>query len=1491
MSKLYDGGAAPLSQTFGFTEAAPIDDRVAVQTKSDLSNLNAYKGLMVYVEDEDNYYTYTCINKNTYKWKPLKTISVSTVNDLSSLDAYPGLMVYVRSEEDYYTYTTVNKGSTYAWRPLKTEKTVIAGDVSGTVYETLFALQAEVARLRNSFLYGITSYQGSDTAASRVVDGMKEIDDKEPLWAIDENDLSIFEELLVDLNTKASIKPLDGTTLDVTVQDILGIDKGVWEDDANILKEDSSSKHIIYLASTNDDIQLEYFYKDSEDTNILSLKGLTNGLSAESYHYMIIISRSVKSKGYNYIYISIDNNINGQNLIHGYYNNGQLERNPVYLQKDCYLHKIYFNNLQLSKLNFYSKPQDFSNEVIPSAPKEQDYKYSAAHITIREVANDEKLEKIKHQLLMPELVWIRDTQELKINTSDGIFVIGSSKTTKPTIKEDMATRDGLIELGIIKETENEDLFELDNISGITFITENNDKYDIGIDSEGKLKTTKHASGTEVTLASLVQQAKTWPIGPFTFEHSTVRGFAAKILYAKNKATDALTKDWIFNADRIKIGNLYFKGRCDIPHCSHAYIELENTSNDDFPLDGCKLSYVIGKPSVVKTIELSGVIKSNSTYLIRGKKYIDYDKAIISVSTYDLEWLALDTTDELSDSADIQFILYYDDKSAATPINLQQTAFVTVNTAADAQEVIKADSIDLTKYPWRYDYRYIDSLAIKRNNSGDYKAWCGKAYTTILNDAIYKNTFELDPAKQAFQGLSGTDSSRVRNNKLDNDGMIIPLNRGEYITFNKSFEAYPISNFTPKASFENKNVCTDKTKFDKIKPNMVTCSFGQDMYTTRCFNWVSYGNANEFVFIKTSNGWERFESYGGYNNDNSINWTKKALSGTAEPIIYNRMTGVFPGEGSKYTGHKCIISLANAPTSKTIYTYVVGRAGQDGNPDPIHSSEEYTFTMYPNTFIPKVYQITDQQGFHWIEYQAWAAAALEINKKIEYDISNSDIIPVLINTGDMTQNGTRINEWLDYYNAGKCLFRHLEQMNVVGNNDLCNDDHEILGTGNDNGKINPYYFHLFYCYEQPDPANFIINNRYIPSTYWFGAGKYKFLMLNSEITKVACENMYGLAHKTGDKTVYTTNIYTGYNILDAAKIEKNGDKWNISEIYNGGITPIYNVLYKWLDTYKTVDNTNVWLAACHEMPFTVVTQANLAIVETTLKTHRSIDTTGSLVGAHMNQLTQYDTFGLYWFSRLLEYFNIPLCIGGHKHTYVCTFPLRENFSWNDNGTIKNSKDNQYIMPSTLNTEMEQGIDWFAAENGYSSTKYPYSSVASHESGGTTYAYPLASEKTSQNCVTYIMSQATGYKVKSNKELPSYTQAYSMVVAGNGKTSATENQSKSDAAQASQLNPMFGIVKFTNKTIKAALIRINNIKNVNGNTDTFGEYTANGKNEPVQSAELQYLHFEERPTATQVIDSNIEEGVNGSIVTKDGKISPWQTAKNYNEELYIFNYGEE
>jgi hypothetical protein len=84
------------------------------------------------------------------------------------------------------------------------------------------------------------------------------------------------------------------------------------------------------------------------------------------------------------------------------------------------------------------------------------------------------------------------------------------------------------------------------------------------------------------------------------------------------------------------------------------------------------------------------------------------------------------------------------------------------------------------------------------------------------------------------------------------------------------------------------------------------------------------------------------------------------------------------------------------------------------------------------------------------------------------------------------------------------------MNVVGNNDLCNTNVNILGTGDDNGKSNGYYFHVFYCYEvSEDNLPVIVGDdgvsRYVPSLYYFDSTNYRFVMINSELTYENCKN--------------------------------------------------------------------------------------------------------------------------------------------------------------------------------------------------------------------------------------------------------------------------------------------------------------------------------------------------------------------------------------------------
>jgi hypothetical protein len=81
------------------------------------------------------------------------------------------------------------------------------------------------------------------------------------------------------------------------------------------------------------------------------------------------------------------------------------------------------------------------------------------------------------------------------------------------------------------------------------------------------------------------------------------------------------------------------------------------------------------------------------------------------------------------------------------------------------------------------------------------------------------------------------------------------------------------------------------------------------------------------------------------------------------------------------------------------------------------------------------------------------------------------------------------------------------MNVVGNNDLCGTNPWILGTGDDLGKSNSYYFHLFYCYEIDPTIPPIVNGKYIPSLYYFDSEDTRYVMVNSELTYKNCEEYF------------------------------------------------------------------------------------------------------------------------------------------------------------------------------------------------------------------------------------------------------------------------------------------------------------------------------------------------------------------------------------------------
>lgn len=384
--------------------------------------------------------------------------------------------------------------------------------------------------------------------------------------------------------------------------------------------------------------------------------------------------------------------------------------------------------------------------------------------------------------------------------------------------------------------------------------------------------------------------------------------------------------------------------------------------------------------------------------------------------------------------------------------------------------------------YRVSLGYIDLVGFNKENaesSDTIDASENKPYTYLSTDKLFTKYYAMDPVSQATKALD------KRNNA--NDWYFVDLTK----------ELVPsVEAFTPRASFENKTIFYNKSKLVSLKPNLISCTFGRQATApnaTRCFNWVSVGYFDEYLWYKSkgSSGegpWTKVESF-------------KNETGVRK--YYNRIR-MEATDGTPFTTHKVILKNLGVGT----YEYRVGRADADGNPSEF-ASDSLTFTVRGTDDIKDDFtfvQVSDQQGFNWDEYNVWRISA-------EYIKNNVPEAQFTINTGDMTQNGNRINEWIDYYNARKSLWG-VEEMVTVGNNDLCPANMYVLGNGGDSSKINPSNMSFFYTFEidETNPPVFTIEGKevFIDSLYSFNYGNVHFMCVNSEITDMTETNIYGLS---------------------------------------------------------------------------------------------------------------------------------------------------------------------------------------------------------------------------------------------------------------------------------------------------------------------------------------------------------------------------------------------
>lgn len=853
----------------------------------------------------------------------------------------------------------------------------------------------------------------------------------------------------------------------------------------------------------------------------------------------------------------------------------------------------------------------------PEPTEYNDYLPNLKHLCIK-AGTYADMVKYKDDFLPKELLWCYDKQSLYIKDPKTykLIKIGSSDGTDPEIPDEEME-------GILTEVIN----GKDKIIGIEFvdITNKDNTYLIQV-KNGTLDVYDKRLG----INNLAGNAQTEGVG----------GYYTTPYFP-------ISSDKVGSTDSPKIYiNMVYCGNegnsKSYNPVSHNFVELCNLGKSDLNLKGLYLHYTERNSGFWVTLPLEGTIKSNSTFLIKGSQCSveNINTTLIKVGTPDMYWTKESTYHNNALEVDGERTIWGDDGL----IKFSNTCSFYLS-SEESTDYFKNNTLE-TKTPWTVNgvlKWYVDLVGIGSYNDSQMPSE-KSPISTFGNNILLLRYYNMDPVKQATKALS------KRSNTSD----------WTYINLDNINPKINIEDYVPKNSKEGKNIFFNKTLLKEGAPNIINCTLGYNAHTTRCFNWLSVGYYDEYVWIRKEeedytpeNKFESFKkedinSEGKSTNpnrpDSHKNWTNK---------IYNRIRSITTDE-TPFTVHKFIKDFEE-PAESQKYFYKVGRDGA--------WSEERSFTLKNRDKVIEsgfsFLQVSDQQGFNGEEYETWKVCADFIKNNESYDW--------ILNTGDATQNGNRINEWLDYFNSD--IFKDKEQIYTVGNNDLCPLDVYTLGDGEDLSKINPINVEYFFTFEHPFTIPVSSTSVYVPCVYSFIYGDTYFLSMNSEIPEAARTSIFGDVE--------------GENVYNKLKEWTSSDLTNIAE-----------------------DDKIKWkVAFCHEAPFTIIT------ADLILKYAKDPSTLRG--GSRLN------TVGNYWFSTWMQDNGFKLCLCGHKHTYSNSRLIREN----SEDTMKPIVYDTEETPTWLTSlpEREQGLVKISTD-------------------------------AEQNYIKYVMCQATGFKLISNKELP-------------------------------------------------------------------------------------------------------------------------------------------
>ena len=889
------------------------------------------------------------------------------------------------------------------------------------------------------------------------------------------------------------------------------------------------------------------------------------------------------------------------------------------------------------------QPEAFVGEVEEEEPDKYEAGANTSCVCCK-VATAKEFAQNKQDLIDGEMIFYSDRKKFGIYYQGKFYMSGDATGGSGGLSED-------------------DLYDI-NLKYLNFVTADNSYYRINILDNGDISTKKISN-------------RIW---------SLTNDVANADIAVKD--ANEIYISWLLTINSVYCGG----SGSDKCMCSHNYVELANASNKDINLNGLHLLYTDCSPEEGdsgykwQVIDLDGVIKAGSTYLIRGARCNKDKESLIVVDSYDQVWI---------------------DSNTNKPIEFKQgvaTFYLCVGN--DYKNEIDSKTL---KNPWIANSStttsrkgYIDSCGFGVGSAGESNSALSllPEYTTDWNNILFVRWFTLEPAKQGNKAYSARKTSALWTYIiLDRQSQYKDTTGGSiHYYYNDQLKKL----YTPQASYRNKDFFTNKTRFSINRPNYVNVTFGiqatdggENKRATRCFNWISVGRYNEYIIYRKLGESEWKKVYSITSNDSTNpDYIKNYID------YYDRLNWT-ASDGTRVTSHKCIIKGLTAGE----YEFYIKR-----DDDSLYNSDIHSFKVKSDSEVTNftVLHISDQQGFNWQEYTAWHKSAKAIkDKDNDFDF--------IINTGDITQSGNRVNEWLDYYEGKKYLIDR-EEMFTIGNNDLCGYNSTDLTDGND---ASSKYSHInilrYYCFEvNPDnPYNYFTwkedkldesspeHISPIYSLYSFNYGSYHFVSLNSEIA-IASSKMY----IGGNDPTFAGNA----NMAKAANA--NIENWLLKD------------LQLWKGNNSDTDYSKC-IVYMHEMPFTIVTHAFMA------------DTKNTIVraGSHLNTLNDN---GNYRFSRLFKKLGIRLVMGGHKHTYSISKPVYdapENYI-TDNNTVNENVDIMSDMPDVV------------------SRKPVVQVVGSIPQIDSKYENLIRFELVNKiTAPYYVMTQATGYKLVSNKELPS------------------------------------------------------------------------------------------------------------------------------------------